>query len=66
MAFDDALNEVLDRIRAAGAPVAGMWNVHGPPAEEVRRLLVDWCGHAPDELVTWFSTINGAEVQRRS
>ena len=27
--------------------------------EDVRARLIDWCGHAPDELVTWFSTING-------
>jgi hypothetical protein len=59
VALDEALQDLLDRVRASGSPVADMLVVPGPSRDEVAAKLLEWPGYAPDELVTWFSTFNG-------
>lgn len=55
----DRLSEFESRLREQGAAVIDRLVQPGLPAADVRRALLESCGHAPEELVIWFCWQNG-------
>lgn len=59
MALDDALATLFDKLRTEQASVLELLVHPGTDRDEAQAALLEFSGNAPQELVTWFTWMNG-------